>query len=345
MVESYETNLEGIYLKEVWIFQIPKEKPQLQKNGIIPLYQNYDKPSLQGRLDGRYSTNLAEWETSMTDPRLHGETFRYLVHTVSDDHGVVRAIQMGLLLESVIAGEKININSINLLQDPEKIVEKPLISTSLIDETHRSTWTPGGYILIAPLDNILRTASQDLGTPFYRGDEEVKKLYAERDLEGIANPDLVLAKTTSGYNEIVLTGTGRTGKKVQIQGVFATIFPDGQYVDASLATRLSYLAESRDLPFVRIMQSFYPYEDRDPQIGQEEEWFAVNDAGVRYLFEPAKQKFQVLEYGGLKEQSMSPQQRRLALTKAKFFLQSSPHETLKALVEAAEAVPDDVLSE
>lgn len=303
---------------------------------------------IEGVLLSEQNEDLSAWETSMTDPQAHGQTFRYLVHAVHDDYGIARLLQKAELCKLAIHDRKIKFQNINLLQNPEKIAQKPLVSASLIDETHRSTWAPGGYILQVPLDNILQTACQDIGTPFWDGQDAVRELYAKRDFcGGIADPDRVLRRTPGigafGYNEIVFTGTGRTGKEVQIQGVFVKVLPNGEYVNDDLASTLSRIAYSRDLPFVRILESFYPYQDTSPDVG--EDFFGVTIQGVRYLFIPAQQKFQVLEYGGLKSQVMTPEQRKYALDKAKQFLQSSPNQKLEKMIAAAEAVPDEVLEE
>ncbi len=349
MVEKYEIDLEkfkglsaNFKLKPLdserfnytWISQ----GPELDDHSLRRILYSFDDRG----------GNISDWETSLTDPHSHGKNFRYLVHAVHDGYSVSRLMQKQMLCELAVE-RKIDFraNKIDLLQDPERIAEKPIISTSLIDENHRSTWAPGGYILTVPVDNILRTASRDIGTLFFGGLDEVKKLYAERDLREIDNPDSVLAYTSgicsSGYNEIVLTGTGRTGKKVQIQGVFAKMLPDGQYINDDLGSTLSWMAASRHLPFLKIQEPFIPYKDKDPDVSEKGDWFAVHDNDVRYVLLPEKEKFWALKYGGLKEQAMTPEQRQFAIGKAKLFLQSSPNETLHTLIEKAEAVPDEVL--
>ncbi len=301
----------------------------------------------QGILLSNESGDLSRWESSMTDPKTHGETFRYLVHAVHNDNSVTRIMQKALLCQEFHRDQRIENNNINLLQNPEQIAQKPLISASLIDENRTATWAPGGYILQVPLDNILQTASQDIGTFFWNGQDTVQKLYADRDLLGIADPDRVLRKTdvfsAMSYNEVVLTGTSRTGKEVKVQGVFAKVLPNGEYVNVGLSSTLSRVAAFSDLPFVRIQEPFSPYQEEG--LNLKEDFFAVTVQGVRYLFIPAEQKFQVLEYGGLKSSFMTPEQRQFALSKARLFLQSSPHNKLEQMIRAAETVPDEVLLE
>ena len=59
------------------------------------------------------------------------------------------------LIEQMMGDSSLHYNPIDLLRNPERISEKGVISTSLIDETHRETWRGGGYILRVPLDIVM----------------------------------------------------------------------------------------------------------------------------------------------------------------------------------------------
>jgi hypothetical protein len=59
--------------------------------------------------------------------------------------------------------------NIDLLQQPQRVAEKTMISTSYIDQKQRATWGPAGFILKVPEGNILESHAQDVATPFYGG--------------------------------------------------------------------------------------------------------------------------------------------------------------------------------
>ena len=229
---------------------------------MLEEFEKYEKPDrdlFSPVMRGRMDQDLFAWETSMTDPSQHSDSrFRYLVHAVWPKHSSSRLVQTIAILEKVRAGAIEIQDSIDLLEHPERIVDKPIISTSLIDRDHLATWAPGGYILRVPVDNVLQTASSDCGTDFmgFNGDA-LQRLYDERDRLGIAHPDAVLDQTSPRvYNEIVVAGTGKTGKKVEIVGVFVKTSLDGRPVDRELSEELSEIAYRNRWPQVRLRVDF-----------------------------------------------------------------------------------------
>lgn len=298
-------------------------------------------------LYGLQGQDLSFWETGMTNPRNHDDSrFRYLIHAVQDTHSVVRPMQMIVLCEQMKAGDTVASNKMDLLETPQRISEKPIISTSLIDQSHTETWASGGYILEASLDNILKTASSDIGTNFGGGSDLVTKLYQERDCKGIASPYVTLKFTSpKEYNEIVVAGTGRTDKKVQIHGVFVKVFPNGQYVDAPLAQKLVGIAKRNNWPVVRIKERVEVYEDKDPYVNDDKTWFALHSNGLRYFLNPVDQDFLMMENGGKTSRSMTPVEREYALGKVRDYLLRNDLPDLQRLADVAEAFPDEILSE
>jgi hypothetical protein len=245
----------------------------------------------------------ASWETTMTNPSSHNKgKFRYLVHAVELPESTRRVLQKIAILEKRGNDREVTSNHIELLENPARIGDKPIISTSLIDAEHRHTWIPGGFILRVPRDNILKAALRDARTLFFGGKEIVKELYAERDALGIVSPDVVLETTAPHtYNEVVVTGTGRTGKRVEITGVFIKVSSNGEPINSRLAEQLKTLADRYGWPIIEITESFIPYRDSNPDEYIQGGAFAFNRGGKRYLFETfdtESSRFTTLEEGG-----------------------------------------------
>ncbi len=304
-----------------------------------PLEMSYD------RADVPSSNDFSGWETTLTDPRQHApDRFRYLVHAVVPPDSVVDFMQKRFVIEERREDPTISQLNISLLETPERIADKPLLSASLIDQEHRSTWMPGGYILRAPLETILQTWCTDRGTAFVKGERIRQRFLLEREWKGIADPNAVLANTSHlQHNEIVLTGTAETGQKVEITGVFVKVFPDGEYRSEELAERLTTIAHAYGWPVIHIQEAYEPYVDSPPTVSSESRWFGFNKEGRRYFFGLTEERCVVMEYGGTKQRAMTPTERGLALRHVQEYLSTNPSSELAAMVQEAERVPDDVL--
>jgi len=288
------------------------------------------------------------WETPMTDPAQHDSTnFRYVVHAIQPEFGIGQTMQAIFLIQEQMKNPNIKYNRINLLRAPRRIADKPLISASLIDDTHTGTWQSfGGFILKVPADNILKTSSSDCGTLFYGGADVVAQLYKERDTQGVASPEDLLQLTSSySYNEVVLAGTGRTGKKVEVIGVFAKVLPNGAFVAEDLTSILGKLAGQNGWPFVRIQEAFYPYEDCAPAVSEDGRWLGFNADGKRYILAREGAHFSVTEFGGKVHRPMTPSERAYALGVVREHLLTSPDGKLEKFLREAEAIPDSALLE
>ncbi len=290
------------------------------------------------------STDLSGWKR-LTDPKKHSDTdFRYLVHAVVSETDVGHSRQQQFLCQEILRDPTIPYNRIDILATPERIAEKGVISTSLIDSEHRETWRAGGYILRVPTDNILKTHSQDVGTQFHTGEKTREALYRERDEKGLANPDTILQCTSPhAYNEVVVAGTGRTGRKVEIAGVFVKVFPNREQVDESLARRVRSIAYSRQLPVLEIQESFNPYKEEGPGVFPNSFNYVIGDR--LYLFQNEHSSFTLLEYGGKKSRPMLPHERTKMVDAVRKHLASTPNPELEAMVTVAEIVPDHKLQE
>lgn len=286
------------------------------------------------------------WEATITDPNKHNDAqFRYIVHAVPPSESSTRTSQNIFMCEFASDDLKSH-KKIDLLKNPERINEKKIISTSLIDQEHRETWTNGGFILKVPSDNILKAAPQDIGTAFFKGDDLVTDLYKERDSFGLQTPDYIIQGTfPCKYNEIVLTGTGRSGKQLEISGIFIKVDSRGNPSNLELAKELEGIAHKKNLPIIRITNPFIPYTDSDPDNYIKDSTFAFCRNGMRYLFETDDNKFTSLEEGGNLSHLMTPKERSEAVEIVKKFLADNPNSTLEALLNKVMSVPDKKLEQ
>lgn len=118
-----------------------------------------------------------------------------------------------------------------------------MISCSVIDQTHRPTYYPYGFILTVPVENILSTSRKDQAfknykvedpdnplTPIVRTDmvDEVRRVASTFS---ILDPVAILAETKQkglfGYNEIVVLGTAPGGTEVRPAGFFMKMDSSG----------------------------------------------------------------------------------------------------------------------
>jgi len=329
----------------------------IKKLDGLDLYKEKFDVTNDERLWGSTSDRLEEWD-ELTDPRTqnpnvredlfseHPENpkstqgfldFRYLVHGIMPQ--VCKLDQMIAVCDEMRRNPGMKPNHIDLLEEHRRINEKPTISTSLIDAQHRVTFGNAGFILKTPLENILKTCAGDCGNRFFAGEDYVAELYRERGVYGIASPSRVLSLTSpSQWNEIVLAGTGRTGQKVEIQGVFVKVLPDNSFCDDETAKRLQYLAGCNQWPIVRIQEPFTPYEDDEPDFS--ERHLGINRNGKRYMYNG---RFSVCEFGGKKIRAMKCDERAYAFELIRQHLAQKPDEKLEAILRTAEQVPDSAL--
>jgi hypothetical protein len=111
-----------------------------------------------------------------------------------------------------------------------------MLSCSIIDEAHRPTYYPYGFILSVPQENIASTSRKDQSFKNYKAEDPLTPLtpVVKTDMMdevrrvaggfSIQAPDAILqetkAKGSLGYNEIVVLGTGPTGTEIRPIGIF-----------------------------------------------------------------------------------------------------------------------------
>jgi hypothetical protein len=131
----------------------------------------------------------------------------------------------------------------------ETIVKSPdilktfMLSGSIIDESHRPTYYPYGFILSVPQENIVSTSRKDQSFKNYKAEDPLTPLTPAvkndqmdevRRVAGgfsIQPPAAILQETkargSSGYNEIVVLGTGPTGTQIRPIGIFMKVDTTG----------------------------------------------------------------------------------------------------------------------
>lgn len=149
----------------------------------------------------------ASWAPNhFTDPAHHdARNFRYIVHMIEFANGrhSTRAIYKYLTQE--------------IAQNP-----CATISTSVIDQDHRSTYGTFGFILKVPADNILLARSSDIASQYLPGNTEAERFnYALNNSASYIEPTPTLENlikgTTAGHNEILVEGKFKEG--IQVVGV------------------------------------------------------------------------------------------------------------------------------
>lgn len=197
---------------------------------------------------------VASWRQDFSDPTVHDMmNFTYLVHGLADN--VQRSLQALALID--IGADVKKAPQIDLERDPLRVAEKPILSTSVIDWEHRSTWGDAGLILRVPPENIVNIHPSDAGTPFY--DSSIATSLKSHDLACTVG-ELLEQTSPRSYNEVIVQGTTDTGK-VEVAGFFIKIFNDNSLVNEELSKGVIRQAYGNKLPFVQIFDS----SSRQPQ--------------------------------------------------------------------------------
>lgn len=130
-----------------------------------------------------------------------------------------------------------------LLGDPS-MLKTFLISTSVIDQAHVSTYYPYGFILRVPPQCVISTSPKDQAFKNYKAVDpnapmapvvltdmtnEIRRAAAAYPIQ---SPEAILAGTTkargeTGYNEVAVLGTAPTGEQIGVIGMFMKLDSKG----------------------------------------------------------------------------------------------------------------------
>jgi hypothetical protein len=203
-----------------------------------------------------------------TDPKNHDpNSFRYIVFGMMNV-----ATKRGVTYDKILA-------------NPD-ILKTFMISTSIIDQNHRSTYYPYGFIFNVPNGNFISANPKDQAFKNYRSVLQ-GLAHIDNDLTGevrrvadnypVPNaPTDILNATTgkqgnSGYNEVVVLGTAPDGRQIEISGIFKKVdssgadivrplkeggkLDGGAYVKPEIDTAIKALSKARQIPIVPIVDT------------------------------------------------------------------------------------------
>jgi hypothetical protein len=187
------------------------------------------------------------WTNGFSDPRTHTDSsFRYLVHGFQGRGGDI--IQTMHMLQALKTGEAEDLGEkIDLLTHPHKVGEKKLISSSVIDQDHRTTFGDAGLILRALAENVLDAFPTDAGTDFANPTKEINTSTKNK----CSVNELMYASNDDSWNEVRLVGTTEAGK-VEAAGVWIKVTEEGKAIDEETARQLRATAAREDLPVINI---------------------------------------------------------------------------------------------
>ena len=238
--------------------------------------------------------DLKPWG-EVTNPREHNpQKFRYLVHAINPFASStipMMAAQVQMDRASDINKEDGN-QSINMLQQPERLDERVALSCSLIDEEHHGTWGQAGLIVEAPQETVVITQSSDAGALIMS-----KKLLEEQASRNHLLTAEQLLKQTSqtSYNEVVAIAN-KDGKKVKLAGFFYKVTAGGEAMNADLAQQMKMHAEKLNLPLVAISEP-NPFV-KNNVVNTEQSMYAHFDGKLYTLRVADKYKFNLVEQTG-----------------------------------------------
>jgi len=206
--------------------------------------------------------------TGFTDPKKHDpQNFRYIVFGMMNTH----------------TGRGTSYQTI--LGNPD-ILRSFMISTSIIDPNHRSTYYPYGFILDVPTGNFVSARSTDQAFKNYKSVTQ-GLAHIDNDMTGevrrvadaypVPNaPHDILNGTrgqqgNTGYNEVVVLGSAPGGGQIDISGIFKKVdskgadfvrplkeggkLDGGAFVKPEIDTLLSKISRDRNIPIVPIVDT------------------------------------------------------------------------------------------
>ena len=215
----------------------------------------------------------------LTDPKHHNpERFCYLVH------GLNPGAKDQLLMLALRQGRYDASQEVDLLRDPEKIVDKKLISTSIINQDHMKTWGSVFFILDAPWNNYVSMSPRDSATNITNPD-----FVLDYSQPPYALPSQLVEQSQGGLNEVVVTGTKGT-EQVKIIGIGIKLTDVGEEKnhEPGEAEQMRAIAERLGVPLIEFVEKVR-IEDSPPEInmgyGGHVRSLLINKNGYRYIFE------------------------------------------------------------
>ena len=186
---------------------------------------------------------------NLSDP--NPKTYTYLIH----------ALPSRLNLQRILNAEKEGgmevSHALDLVTHPELISLKKKISTSVITEkSHRTFEERGfGYIMKAHLENIVATRNADMGSAVTVRPNQIEEFYAIMADKYPVQTPAAMSNDPSKMNEVLLRGTSKSGKKVEIGAIWVFVDTQGHLnLNPSELEDLNYLKEKLKLPVIQLSE-------------------------------------------------------------------------------------------
>ena len=221
----------------------------------------------------------------LTDPQTHDTNhFCYIVHALNP------CGKLGLMLATIRNGGYDFRQEIDLLYEPERITEKLLISSSIINQDHTATFDDTFFILNVPWTNFVKLSPEDCAT-----NVASPQFVLENARLPYTTPPELIRQTKfiggdSGYNEVVVTGN-KEGNLVEIIGVGIkyTDVGDTKLKEPKEAERMRDIARDMNVPVIEMIKQSR-IEDSKAEImhsygkSRYVREVIINREGYRYIF-------------------------------------------------------------
>jgi hypothetical protein len=215
-----------------------------------------------------------DFKSEFTDPHaFRADSFTYAVHAVNP-------VWTKDLRDHVIAkGQYDPQKDVNVLNDPQRIVDKGVLSTSVIDPDHLATFGRALFVVQFPFSSVLKTSSGDGTTTDSQG-----QLLAHPP-GATLTPQQMLAEQKPGFhNELALAA-----RDVSIQAVAAKIMvaSDGSVDAPPEVGRLQAIAQELKVPYLEIREPA-ALPEKPVTVSRDEKgtitWATVQHNGKGFLF-------------------------------------------------------------
>jgi hypothetical protein len=189
----------------------------------------------------------------MTNPTLHNpNNYKYIVHGLLEDevrnkHGLIHK------------------DYINVLENPNLISKKGIISASYINNEINASYGKSGFILNVPEQNIFTSGPRDLGLPNLNS-PRINSSLAEKMLNETARSNGLYTPREltelnkkifdlEDYNEIGIVGTTTNMSKVQVSGIFIKTDSSGRpLASPQRIEELTRVANKYHLPIIKLVE-------------------------------------------------------------------------------------------
>lgn len=243
-------------------------------NLLEPFYIN-DAPGTPIRdISSNSEAARQSWSPpNFTDPNKHNiKDYKYLVHGILPEE--CRGIAFMAMAKIGNYG-----GIIDIIRNPNRLNEKPMISASVIKPGSK-LFTDSGFILEAPESNIIATSPKDMGSahvinPGMSDEEILTEFKTLNSKHGVSSADILLIRSRSTYNEVIVA-TERTHSKVKIVGIF---YKRDGYTSESRMANLRRISVDLNIPIVEVID----YEEySDEPVKYEYHGISYQKDAIRY---------------------------------------------------------------